>query len=257
MSSNGASDGNGNSQESARDQAMGMGGKTAGDTSTSNNDNERDQFDYEGQAYGTPDSISNFDRPNIGDVSGTTLPGSFGPVDPDPEENVPTSQRQDTITSFQDNLSANIRANPFSVLAPVSTLTKTALQTAVARNMLGLTNTGFSNDDNTSGGRGENELTQQQTNELISLAPFLLSNTVAPESQVNKFFAANQQSTKPISQKLENDYNSAKTRINGILGIIPTNQQFGYSTQPSGGFTATNLASNPFYIEFLRTRGLI
>ena len=257
MSSNGASDGNGNSQESARDQAMGMGGKTAGGTSTSNNDNERDNFDYEGQAYGTPDSISDFDRPNIGDVSGATLPGSFGPVDPDPEQDVPTSQREDTITSFQDNLSANIRSNPFSVLAPVSTLTKTAIQTAVARNMLGLTNTGFSNDDNTSGGRGENELTQQQTNELISLAPFLLSNTVAPESQVNKFFAANQQSTKPISQKLENDYNSAKTRINGILGIIPTNQQFGYSTQPSGGFTATNLASNPFYIEFLRTRGLI
>ena len=259
MSSNGASDGNGNSQESARDQAMGMGGKSRGGTSTSNNDNERNQFDYEGQAYGTPDSISNFDRgrPNIGDVTGTTLPGSFGAVDPDPNIDVPTSQREDTITSFQDNLAANIRANPFSVLAPVSTLTKTAIQTAVARNMLGLTNTGFSNDDNTSGGRGENELTQQQTNELISLAPFLLSNTVAPESQVNKFFANNQQRTKPISQKLENDYNSAKTRINGILGIIPTNQQFGYSTQPSGGFTATNLASNPFYIEFLRTRGLI
>ena len=257
MGSSSGSGGNGNSQESARDQAMGMGGKTAGGTSTSNNDNERDQFDYEGQAYGTPDSISNLDRPNIGDISGNTLPGTFGAVDPDPEQDVPTSQREDTITSFQDNLSANIRANPFSVLAPVSNLTKTALQTAVAKNMLGLTNTGFSNDDNTSGGRGENELTQQQTNELISLAPFLLSNTVAPESQVNKFFAANQQSTKPISQKLENDYNSAKTRINGILGIIPTNQQFGYSTQPSGGFTATNLASNPFYIEFLRTRGLI
>jgi hypothetical protein len=197
MSSNGGSDGNGNSQESARDQAMGMGGKSRGGTSASNNDNERDQFDYEGQAYGTPDSI-NFDRPNIGDVTGTTLPGSFGAVDPDPNIDVPTSQRENTITSFQDNLSANIRANPFSVLAPVSTLTKTALQTAVARNMLGLTNTGFSNDDN-----------------------------------------------------------SAKTRINGILGIIPTNQQFGYSTQPSGGFTATNLASNPFYIEFLKTRGLI
>ena len=137
MSSNGGSDGNGNSQESARDQAMGMGGKSRAGTSTSNNDNERD----------------NFDRPNIGDVSGTTLPGSFGAVDPDPEIDVPTSQREDTITSFQDNLSANIRANPFSVLAPVSTLTKTALQTAAARNMLGLTNTG-SNDDNTSGGKG-------------------------------------------------------------------------------------------------------
>ena len=65
MSSNGGSDGNGNSQESARDQAMGMGGKSRAGTSTSNNDNERD----------------NFDRPNIGDVSGTTLPGSFGAVD--------------------------------------------------------------------------------------------------------------------------------------------------------------------------------
>ena len=42
---------------------------------------------------------------------------------------------------FQDNLSANIRSNPFSVLAPVSTLTKTALQTAVARNMMGAIDT--------------------------------------------------------------------------------------------------------------------
>ena len=35
--------------------------------------------------------------------------------DPDPEVNVPTSLRQDTITSFGKNLKANIRSNPFSM----------------------------------------------------------------------------------------------------------------------------------------------
>jgi hypothetical protein len=41
------------------------------------------------------------------------------------------------------------------------------------------------------------------------------------------------------------------------LGIVPPNQQFGYSTQPYGLLSPTNLADNPFNVEYLKTRGLI
>ena len=60
--------------------------------------------------------------------------GDFG--DPDPFVDKPLNER-DTITSYADNLRANLRANPFSLFtAPF----RTAYQTNKARDMLGLTN---------------------------------------------------------------------------------------------------------------------
>jgi len=60
-----------------------------------------------------------------------------------------------------------------------------------------------------------------------------------------------------ISSGLQTDYNNAKNNINSILGITPVSQQFGYSTQPYGLLSNTNMAANPFNIDYLRTRGLI
>ena len=70
-------------------------------------------------------------------------------IDPDPEVNIPTRNRQDTITSFTKNLGANFRSNPFSFLTPIGTGIKTALQTNQARKMLGYTSptTPTFNDD--------------------------------------------------------------------------------------------------------------
>ena len=65
-----------------------------------------------------------------------TLTGMFG--DPDPEVNVPVGRRRDTITKFSNNLRANLRANPFSMLTPVGTLVKTSFQTNKAQQMMGL-----------------------------------------------------------------------------------------------------------------------
>ena len=73
--------------------------------------------------------------------------------DPDPEVNVPTKDRKDTITSFTKNLSANFRSNPFSMITPLGTFLKTAYQTGKARSMLGLQNPTFDSND-TGGGDG-------------------------------------------------------------------------------------------------------
>jgi hypothetical protein len=56
---------------------------------------------------------------------------------------------------------------------------------------------------------------------------------------------------------LQTSYNNAKNNVNSLLGITPPSQQFGYSTQPYGLLSSTNLAANPFNIDYLRTRGLI
>jgi len=53
------------------------------------------------------------------------------------------------------------------------------------------------------------------------------------------------------------NYNNAKNSVNSILGMIPTNQQFGYSADPYGGLMASNLTTNPYNIDYLRRLGLI
>ena len=210
---------------------------------------------------------NDFDRPTIADVTGDTLPGSSGAVDPgvagDWSVNKDTGELEfspstDTITSFSDNLAANIKSNPFSVLTPTSTLAKTALQTLAANAMLG--NLGFAgtttgDTDGTIGGDGDGGLTREQINQLTPYAPFLMSGTVAPESQVSQYFA--NLPTTALSSNLQTSYNNAKTNVNSLLGITPTSQQFGYSTQPYGLLSATNLAANPFNINYLQQRGLI
>ena len=61
----------------------------------------------------------------------------------------------------------------------------------------------------------------------------------------------------PLSSDLQTDYNNAKNSVNNILGITPTNQQFGYSAQPYGGLMASNLTTNPYNIDYLKRLGLI
>ena len=99
---------------------------------------------------------------------------------------------------------------------------------------------------------------QNLENTFASELAYSIGNTTPQNSMVNQYFAnMNMNTANPLSPKLESDYNAAKTSVNTLLGIVPTSQQFGYSTQPSGGFTASNLQTNPFNIEYLRTRGLI
>lgn len=81
---------------------------------------------------------------------------------------------------------------------------------------------------------------------------------MTPDSQVNQYFDnLGTSSQSPLSSSLETSYNAAKANINSILGMTPTNQQFGYSQAPYGLLSSTNMADNPFNIPYLQQRGLI
>ena len=106
----------------------------------------------------------------------------------------------------------------------------------------------------TTGGDGERAV---QT-ALTPYAPYAITGTTPQQSMVNQYFANLGMTTgSPLSSNLQTSYNNAKTNVNSLLGITPTSQQFGYSTQPYGLLSSTNLASNPFNIDYLKTRGLI
>jgi hypothetical protein len=91
-------------------------------------------------------------------------------------------------------------------------------------------------------------------NALTPYAPYAISGQTPQDSMVNQYFA--NQPTSSLSSSLETSYNNAKSNINNILGITTPSQQFGYSAQPYGLLSSTNMADNP-YKDYLTTRGLI
>ena len=95
-------------------------------------------------------------------------------------------------------------------------------------------------------------------NALTPYAPYAISGQTPQQSMVNDYFAnLGTSSQSPLSSSLETSYNAAKANINSILGMTPTNQQFGYSQAPYGLLSSTNMADNPFNIPYLQQRGLI
>jgi hypothetical protein len=89
-------------------------------------------------------------------------------------------------------------------------------------------------------------------------APYEITETLPQESVVADYFTnTNIPQGSPLSSQLQTDYNNAKNSVNSILGMIPTNQQFGYSADPYGGLMASNLTTNPYNIDYLRRLGLI
>lgn len=104
---------------------------------------------------------------------------------------------------------------------------------------------------------------------IVSQAPYLISDTIPQPSMVNQYFSTlgmggqtspssvSQTGQSPLSSSLQTSYNNAKTTINNLLGITPPSQQFGYSAQPYGLLSSTNVTSNPFNIDYLKRLGLI
>jgi len=101
-------------------------------------------------------------------------------------------------------------------------------------------------------GTGDND----NVNALAPVAPYVVSGQQPIQSMVNEYFN-NIGNQSGLSSQLESDYNTAKANVANTLSVTPLAQQFGYSTQPYGGLTATNLSTNPFNIEYLQTRELI
>jgi hypothetical protein len=109
------------------------------------------------------------------------------------------------------------------------------------------------NPDLLSGGQRQ-ELTNLFTPEIT----YAISGTTPQQSMVNQYFAnMGTMGQQPLSSNLQTSYNNAKTTMNNLLGITPPSQQFGYSAQPYGLLSSTNVTSNPFNIDYLRRLGLI
>ena len=105
------------------------------------------------------------------------------------------------------------------------------------------------------GGGGDGERALRTA--LTPYAPYAITDTTPQDSMVNQYFANLGMNNQPLSSSLQTDYNNAKTNINSLLGILPPSQQFGYSEQPYGLLSSTNLEDNPFNIDYLQERGLI
>lgn len=90
----------------------------------------------------------------------------------------------------------------------------------------------------------------------IEVAPFVIGNTEAPKSMVNEYFA-NLGNQEGLSQGLLDTYNAAKTNVTNTLGLVANTNQFGYSANPNSPFTTNDRTGNPFYIDYMITRGLI
>lgn len=183
-------------------------------------------------------------------------PPDYSLGDPDPDVDTPLSER-DTITSFTDNLSANIRSNPLGILTPTSTLLKTAGQTLAANYMLGNIENPFSIGGGSSVDYTDPTYSYESDGDtqsfLAPLASYAVGGTPIQQSQVLQQEAP----SVGISNQLQTDYDNAKASVAQTLAINPLAQQFGYSTAPYGALTAQNLGTNPFNIEYLQTRGLI
>jgi hypothetical protein len=185
-------------------------------------------------------------RPTDPGVAGTYVDGQFVPS-------------EDTITSFTQNLKAEYASNPLSfLLSPLGQTAKVAGQTLAANYMLGnLPSFSIGGGTAPTGQMTPSDGGDQLQSYLTPIAPYLLTGATPQESQVMQYFNNMGTTQSPLSSSLETSYNQAKANINNLLGVGSLQGQFGYSTQPYGGLSASNLATNPFNIPYLQQRGLI
>jgi hypothetical protein len=185
-------------------------------------------------------------RPTDPGVAGTYVDGQFVPS-------------EDTITSFTQNLKAQYASNPLLfLLSPLGTAATVAGQTLSANYRLGNLPSFFIGGGTAPTGQmTPSDGGDQLQSYLTPIAPYLMTGATPQQSQVMQYFNNMGTTQSPLSSSLETSYNQAKTNINNLLGVGSLQGQFGYSTQPYGGLSASNLATNPFNIPYLQQRGLI
>ena len=89
----------------------------------------------------------------------------------------------------------------------------------------------------------------------LTFAPYIISGNEAPqESMVNNYFA-NMGNNQSLSQGLLDSYADAKNNIASTLGLVDNTNQFGFNNNSI--FSRNNRTGNPFYIDYMITKGLI
>lgn len=224
MSGGGGSNDGSNDTDVSGAEAVATGGSTYSDRAIDNsvgyNNLDNNREDRRGGQYTSPEGI------NVG-----SRDPSFG--DPDPEVDVPTAKRQDTITSFTKNLEANIKSSP--LYANPLGITKTAIQTGIANAMLG--NIGRVGSDTDTRG-GENEQ-RNLTRQLTPLAPYAIRGEIAPESQALNWYRNLGENTQTAFNFSEG-YATAKARQQGILGTPTPIKYHAVSESPFFSFLRDN-----------------
>jgi hypothetical protein len=203
---------------------------------------------YDEAALSQPSTITGPTDPG---VAGTYVDGQF----------VPSQDTIKGIPGYIQNIQAEYASNPLSfLLSPLGTAAKVAGQTLAANYMLG-NFPSFSISGGASSmqdaGTYFSDGGDQLQSYLTPIAPYAITGATPQESQVMKYFNNMGTTQSPLSSSLETSYNQAKANINNLLGVGSLQGQFGYSTQPYGGLSASNLATNPFNIPYLQQRGLI
>jgi hypothetical protein len=203
---------------------------------------------YDEAALSQPSTITGPTDPG---VAGTYVDGKF----------VPSQDTIKGIPGYIQNIQAEYASNPLSfLLSPLGTAAKVAGQTLAANYMLG----NFPSFSISGGASSMQDAGiyfsdggDQLQSYLTPIAPYAITGATPQESQVMKYFNNMGTTQSPLSSSLETSYNQAKANINNLLGVGSLQGQFGYSTQPYGGLSASNLATNPFNIPYLQQRGLI
>ena len=89
----------------------------------------------------------------------------------------------------------------------------------------------------------------------LTFAPYIIGGNEAPqESMVNNYFA-NMGNNQSLSQGLLDSYADAKNNIASTLGLVDNTNQFGFNNNSI--FSRNNRTGNPFYIDYMITKGLI
>jgi len=193
-------------------------------------------YDYEGAAYGTPDTITSIDNNVANQIDAITQqqePDYFATGEP-PANAVDPGIATDTIASYQNNLKAEIQSNPLGfAISPLGTAFKVGVQAVAANSMM---NPSYSGVQSTTDGGGDS----LSYSDIIPVAPYILGGTQAQPSQVLQYFS-NQQA-QPQTQGLLSRYEQAKQNVSGILG---TNNQLGASN------------TSNFYYNYLNQKGLL
>ena len=251
-------------------------------------------FDYEGEAYGTPDTIASITSSNTGgdgvnwspsdDIDSTYTITSFD-VPPEVQEKS-IGERIEDYFKGGGLLGMGLRKiggmlNPTNQYEGITGEDIYDTPSQYAQDVLNIDYESLDNEGQTeidqqyfdAGYRSDafqslyeggdasnlNNLTSSESaaiNELIPQASYMVGNTTPVESQVDKWFANNQANT-GLNPDYLSTYNTAKAQIANTLGMVDTSNQFGYSDTPYGGLTAQNLGTNPFNIAWMQQRGLI
>jgi len=234
----GNGDGHGDTGDLGSEAANNAANASASSSSSNDGDNNREQYGAVGQYSDTTSSTTstgNNDKPNIAQVTGpapTVDLSHYG--DPDPEVDVPTSQREDTITSAKDNIVADFKSNPWGYTGLLGITFNSLNQlnkTNKARAMMGLGPIGGTADgsaDNGDEGQGEGNSSNDLLNILAPTAPYLVGGTDAVPSEASKWYNSIGNNTKQFN--FAESYATAKIKIGqtlnnkGPIGMLAVSQ---------------------------------